>query len=242
MKKIKVVSNISEIAEACKGIIELSKKYPIEEDAYYTIIFEKLSEKLNELFGKINAGWLSSELKEKDDARDLDVRAIFYEVTAKCMRRSSNLKEKALRIKEVLDRYGLKITEDSYTIESAGIRAMLSDLNAPDMKKDVRSISDLKQLMDNLEESMLEFDTSAGTLIEDKNERENTKPASVVARELRDLFNDELAGYLTAMTLSNPKKYKTYTELANTLIDDSNKKVRDRLAALKRKRDEINAE
>lgn len=242
MKQISSKANTNEITEVGKGIIDLSKKHPITEDTYFTVLFEKLSAKLEELIGKINAGWLKSELKEKDDVRDLDIRAIFYEVEANCMRRPSASQEKALKVMSVLDRYGMKIIGGTYTNESAEIRAMLSDLNAPELAEHIRSVSDLKQLIDNAEQSQADFDASASKLIEDKTERENTKPASIVAKELRDIFNDELAGYLSAMAMANSKKYKHYADVVNTLIEDSNSKVRDRLAGLKRKRDELNVE
>ncbi|MDM8160690.1 DUF6261 family protein [Labilibaculum sp. K2S] len=242
MKAINVKLNTSETAEACQGIIELSKKYPITEDAYFSITFEKLSGISNELIGKMNAGWLNSELKDKDEARDLDLRAVFYEVKAKCMRRPSAGQEKALRIKEVLDRYGMKITEESYTIESAGVRAMLSDLNAPELEECVRAIPDLKQLMDNVEQSQADFDVSASKLIEDKNERENAKSASVVAQEVKSIINNELLVYLAAMAKANPAKYKPFTDVVNTLIETSNNKLRDRLAALQRKKEKVNQE
>jgi ribosomal protein L14 len=242
MSKINSSSNTNETVEAGQGIIELSKKHPITEDAYFTDKFEEFSAKLNELIEKINAGWLNSELKEKDDARDLDVRAIFYEVEAKCMRRPGANQEKAMRVMDVLNRYGMQITDSSYTNESAQIRAMLSDFKAPELQDCIASIRDLKNLLDNAEESMAEFDASASKLIEDKNERENTKPASAVAREVREIYNNDLAGYLSAMTKANPAKYKTYTDLVNTLVVNSNNKVRDRLAAIKRKKEKINSE
>lgn len=236
MKKINANAITNEIGEICKSIIELSKKYSITEDAYFTLTFKKFSEKTNELFEKINAGWLKSELKEKDDARDLDIRAIFYEVEAKCMRRPSANQEKASKVMDVLDRYGMKINGSTYTNESAEIRAMLNDLNAPELAEYILSVADLKQLMDNAEQSQANFDASASQLIVDKNEREKTKPASTVGKELKDIFNNDLVVYLSAMAKSNPTIYKPFTDVVSTLIEDSNRKVRDRLAALKRKR------
>ena len=239
MKAINVKLNTGETVEACQGIIELSKKYPITEDAYYSITLEKLTGMSNELIGKVNAGWLNSELKDKDEARDLDLRAIFYEVKAKCMRRPSAAQEKALHINEILNRYGIKIAEESYSIESVGVRAMLSDLNAPELEEHVQAIPDLKQLMDNLEQSQAGFDVSASKLIEDKNERENTKSASVVAQELKNIINNELLGYLGAMAKVNPAKYKPFADVVNTLIETGNNKLRDRMAALKRKKEKV---
>ncbi|WP_320019406.1 DUF6261 family protein [Labilibaculum manganireducens] len=242
MKKIHANAITNEVAEDCQGIIELSKKYPITEDAYYSITLGKLTGMSNELIGKINSGWLNSELKEKDEARDLDLRAIFYEVKAKCMRRPSAAQEKALHIKEILDRYGIKIAEESYTIESVGVRAMLSDLKAPELEEHVQAIADLKQLMDNLEQSQAVFDASASKLIEDKNERENAKAASVIAQELKNIINNELLGYLGAMAKANPEKYKPFADVVNTLIEAGNNKLRSRMAALKRKKERVNQE
>jgi hypothetical protein len=238
MRKISSKANTNETAEACVGIIKLSKKYPIVDDAYYSLTFGKLSVQTENLIGKINAGWLTSELKESDELRDTDVKALFYEVEAKCMRRSNANQEKALRVLAILDRYGMKIVGSSYTNESAQIRAMLSDLNAPELSKDIRAISDLKQLMMNLEESQAGFDIALAKSIEGKLERENTKPASVVARELKGTFNDEMCTYLGAMAHANPDKYKTLADLMHVLIEESNKKVRDRLTALKKKKEE----
>ncbi|WP_372646135.1 DUF6261 family protein [Ancylomarina sp.] len=242
MTAIKNNSSISEISEIGTGVTELSKSYPISEDAYFELTFGKISDKSNELIERINGGWLSSELKEKDEIRDLDVRAIFYEVEAKCIRRSSANQEKALKVMDVLNRYGMKIIGSCHTNESAQIRALLSDLEAPEMEENVSSVPDLKQLMANLTQSQAGFDTSSAKLIEDKNAREHTKPASIVAKELKELFNDEFEPYLNAMCMANPAKYKAFSELVNVLVSDSNKKVRDRLAALKRKREAANTE
>jgi len=43
--------------------------------------------------------------------------------------------------------------------------------------------------------------------------------------------------YLGAMALANPDKYKAFADLMNVLIEESNKKVRDRLAAQKKKKE-----
>jgi hypothetical protein len=100
------------------------------------------------------------------------------------------------------------------------------------------AVSDLKQLMLNLEGSQADFDVASAQLIEDKFERENTKPASVIAKEIKDIINQELVTYLGAMTLAQPDKFKAYTDVLNTLIEESNNKVRARLTAQKKKKEE----
>ena len=242
MKKLTVKLTIDETAIVGERTIKINNENPITEDAYFTVTFEKLSEKTKELTDKINDGRIASELKEKDDARDLDIRAIFYEVEAKCMRRESEDRAKAMRVMEVLDRYGIRITDANYGTESSRINAMLSDLKAPELAEDRKAVPELDTLIPNLEESQDAFETSTMTQMKNKAEREKEKPASVIAEELRDIINDELLGYINAMALSQPDKYKPFAEMLNKLIEDTNKRVRDRMAALKRKKEEAEAE
>lgn len=240
MKLISSRTNTSEITEVCSSIIDLNSKHTIAEDVYHETTMQKMVKINKELIKKINEGWLSNNLKEKDELRDTDVRAIFYEVEAKCNRRDSENRTKALRIMEILDRYGIGITADTFTNESTKIRAMISDLKAPELADDVSSIPDLGQLIVNMEESQNEFDIANTKFIEDKTERDSTKPASILAKEMREIFNSELCGYLTAMAKVMPEKYEAYTKLLSTLIDDTNAKVRDRIAALKKRKETEN--
>lgn len=238
MKVINSKSNIKDTAEVGQGIIDINKTNAITEDAFFTTTFDLLSAKTDELFGKIRAGWMESELQEKDEARDLDVRSIFYEVEAKCIRRESAEQQNALRLKMILDRYGMKITAASYTNESAEIRALIKDLTVPELA-DVRSaVPDLDALLVNLEGSQAAFDVSAGKHLLNLSERENSKSATVVAKELKDIINGDLCGYIGAMAKANPDKYKAFADLMTILIEENNKKVRDRMAAFQKKKEE----
>lgn len=242
MEKIDASFTIKEAAEAGTKITDLNTTSPIVEDTYYAETFEKLSVKTQELIQMINAGWLESDLKEKDDVRDLDIRAIFHEVTAKCTRRESDEQQKAVRVKVILDRYGMKITDSTYTSESAEIRAMILDIKAPELAEDRKAIPELDGLIVNLEGSQASFDQSDDQLRDDKIGREKTKPASILAKELRNIINNDLCGYLSAMTQANPDKYAIFSNKFFQVIDDANKEVRNRLAALKRKKEDAKAE
>lgn len=238
MGKINASSNIKETAEVGTKISDLNTTSPIVEDTYYATTLEHLTVKSNELIDMINAGWLESDLKEKDDVRDLDIRAIFYEVTAKCVRKPSENQQKAMRVKAILDRYGMKITDSTYTSESAEIRAMLSDIKDPQLVEDRKAIPDLDGLITNLEGSQTSYDQSDDQLRDDKIGREKSKSATVLSKELRNMINNELCGYLEAMTKANPDKYATFSDKFFQIIEDVNQEVSNRLAALKRKKEE----
>ena len=76
MRKINLKSNIKDTTEVGQGIIDINKINAITEDVFFTITFDLLLAKTDELFGKIRAGWMESELQEKDEAiqdvHDLD--------------------------------------------------------------------------------------------------------------------------------------------------------------------------
>ncbi|WP_282126183.1 DUF6261 family protein [Marinifilum flexuosum] len=237
MKKITSSSNTSETTEACTGVVNLSKKQAIADDAYLTVIFDKLSGRTDLLIDKINDAGIQSELKEKDDLRDTDVRAIYYEVEAKCNRRQSSEQEAALRVYEELNRYGIQITDANYTLESTKIRAMLSDLKAPELVTDINSIPDLPALITNLEQSQGAFDDSNSEWLDKKRVRKSSKSASKLAIECKSIVNNELVGYIEAMSAANPDKYKDFADKMETIITDINNKVRDRIAAYKRKKE-----
>lgn len=238
MKKITTNSTIKDTAEVGHGITDINKTNPITEDAFFTTTFNQLSAKTDELFGKIKEGWIENELEEKDEVRDLDVRAIFYEVEAKCVRRESEDRIKAEKIKAILDRYGLKITSSSYTNQSAEVRAVIKDLKSPILSEERKVVPDLDGLIANLEGSQADFDESVGKHLQNLSDREKSKSATVIAKELRDIVNGDLCTYMEAMAKVNPDKYKGFADLMNVLIEESNKKVRDRLAALKKKKEE----
>ncbi|RXQ90427.1 hypothetical protein EO244_13575 [Ancylomarina salipaludis] len=239
MKKVTTNSNIKDIAEIGQGILDINKTHEITEDAFFTTTFERLSAKTDELFGKIKAGWIESELEDKDRARDLDVRAIFYEVGAKCVRRKSEDQAKAEKLQLILNRYGLKITSASYTNESAELRALIKDLKAPNLAEARQAVPDLDALIGNLESSQAAFDESAARHLTNLSERENSTSATVVAKELRDIINEDLGTYMEAMAKVNPDKYRGFANLMNILIEENNWKVRDRLAAVKKNKEEL---
>jgi len=242
MKKINSNSTNNQIAEIGNSIVEVNKSNPITDDAFYSITYTLLSEKTAELIDTINRAGLHNGKKEMDELRDLDVRAIFYTVKAHCIRRPSEDREKALRIQEDLDRYGLEITGYSFGDESTNIRALLDDLKDPELAEERASIPDLDQLIANLEDSQGEFDVTEAKLIEGEVDRSKTKSASLVAKELKDIIDNRFCVYIEAMSLANPDKYKSYYDLLQTIINQNNRQVEEHLAALKRKKEKTKAE
>jgi hypothetical protein len=242
MKRLNTNSTTKQITEVGSKIIDLNTTHPIAEDTYFAQTYRLLSEKTKSLIEESNRGNLENDLNEKDASRDLDIRALFYTVEAYCIRRLSDNQKKAEQFKAILDRYGMSITDYAYDDESASVRPMLNDLKNPDLAEDRKSIPDLDALIANLEQSQAEFDQAGSKLRSQEIKRKNSKPAYVLAREIKDIVNNDLCGYLEAMAKAMPDKYKVFTEEFAKIIENNNKKVIDRLAALKRKKEEVNIE
>lgn len=238
MNKINSKANTKETLEICKAIVDLKAIYPIDEDAYFTLTYTKLSEFTSHLIDKFNEGNLKSVLKGKDDMRDTDVRAIFYEVEAKCNRRPSAQQASALIISDALERYGIHIINNSYMNESAHIRGILSDLKSPAMAEDVQAIPDLPELISNLEQSQKAFDVSNAEWRDLLDQRNATRTATELSAECKNIVNGELVGYLNAMRTANPDKYKVFADKMESIINQCNNKIRDRIAAYKRNKEE----
>lgn len=78
-------------------------------------------------------------------------------------------------------------------------------------------------------------------LIKDQLEREKSKSATVLAKDLRDLINNELNDYLRSMAMAKPAKYKDFTDLLHTIIENNNQLIVNHLAAIKRKKEQLKA-
>ena len=228
----------SEILEVGKSVDQLNDQYPIENDVYLDALKKDIKAMLSQLISKSNQGIVRTELDEKDLKRDIDVRAIFYEVNAKCNRRESETQKKALEVLEVLSRYGLEIIQESYSSESAKIRALLDDLKAPDLSEAVKAIPDLPQLITNLEESQAAFDAANIEYIKNKSERENSLPAHIIANRLSRKIDKEYYIYVKAMAEAKPDSFDALNKKLETLLSQTNQKIKERLAALKRKKEQ----
>ncbi len=235
--KINSNSSVDHCAEIGNKVIRLFKEYPINEDSYYIDIFKKLLGLNQDLIDSINRGGLHNDRKELDEIRDTDVRSIFYEVIAKCNRQPCENQKNALRIKKILDRYGMEITDYTYINETVNVRALLSDLMVPELSDERASIPDLNGLLANLQKSQSNFDLANMQLIEDKSNRKKTKSATVLAKELRDLINNGLWPYLQSMAMAKPTKYKAFADLLFTIIKNNNQLIQTHLASVKRKKE-----
>lgn len=66
-------------------------------------------------------------MAEKDDVRDMSIKALFKLVEGYVYIPIAEMKEVALIVENVLEQYGLGIQNEDYATESANIESLLND-------------------------------------------------------------------------------------------------------------------
>jgi len=236
MKRYSSNSNTREKADFATAVAQLNNTTSIADDGFLTTLFTKYKIDLDTLFAQLNADWNTPELRNKDDLRDLDVRAAFYYVESECMRRPSTRQESALAVKEVFDRYGIDITRLPMGEEGSACNALISDLSTEGMKPHVNNLPELTGLINNIEESNNDYYLTSDKISEQMQSK--LKPASQIAEDIRSTINEELIPYIEVMAKINPDKYSLYEGKLSSLVDNANQTVKNRLLAYKRKKEE----
>ena len=131
MKKIeKVMVNTftTELATLFQAVLKSAETSAWENDRFLNATLSTLKEKVSLLTGAINRSKNISQLETIDRKRDQNIRSIYYLNKGYTYYHVTEVVEAAEQIDKILDKYSLKIIEESYAKESALIESLLKDL------------------------------------------------------------------------------------------------------------------
>ncbi|WP_282015874.1 DUF6261 family protein [Marinifilum flexuosum] len=234
----KILSKIDHkiMSTLCNDMNRIKLNSVLEEDTYFMGKLSAIKELTEKLIDKTNEEWRTKRVRKFDNIRNTDLRAIFYLVEAYSYRREDDKKQSALKLKEILDRFGLQIIKKSYIDKSSSTRALLVQLKSEKLKNDRNQIADLDQLISNLEQSQQDYYNALSLQMEDDLKRKNSKPAHILSMKLRKLINEEFAPYIHAMKLADKEAYVYYSKKLSSIIESYNTEVRNHQNYLKRKK------
>lgn len=218
----------SEVETVGSNIREIWENRGVKTDSYLSVHMGKADELTSMLVVKLNEVKGDTAANEDDLMRDMDNRALFYCIKAKTYVRSEDIRDSAIVLKDILDRYGLDIVHRSLNDQTTLTRAMISDFRSDEIKGHVDNIPEVSALVDNLEETNNMVSSRMLEVIDIKEANVNEKPASVLSKELKDIINKVIMPYLSAMAGANPELYESFNNDITAVIKDMNNKVRDR--------------
>ncbi len=233
MAKVNKLSHDSKVAEISTASNEMRALYGelepnLGSDLYLKSLYEKytpLSIGISEAIKKDQA---ESDLDERDGARDTCIRNIFFVVKGAAHNPIPSINDAGNKVLIVLEKYGLAIVDESYSIESAHVRSMLADLSTGEMEDIIGEIAGLEQLINLLKAAQNEFEAARSALDNVHSAEKGSTSATDIKKEIIAHVNGELVGYLRAMAMANPTMYGEFVRRTAEIIHRNNLQVKKR--------------
>ncbi len=228
IKKIKMTSRNGDLSALLSLILKAFAKNDWSLDIYLAPIIAKISAANTALTEALRRLTVYSQMAEKDDVRDMAIKALFKLVEGYVYIPIARIQAAALVVENVLNQYGLGIQNEDYSAESADIESLLNDLSKPDVVAAIAKLQGVPETIATLTAAQKDFENLALQQAEGESVKKDLASASQLKKEIITEINDKLMGYMNTMAKVNPAIYEATAKTIAELIDKSNELVKRR--------------
>ncbi len=229
MKRISYDARVTEAGEVGNQLVALYKRTAtVQDEAFLGTLFKQLEAQTNTLTEAVNKGIINSKLEEADAKRDEAFRVLGKLLDAYNVFPDAATKANGEKVSVVFNRYGLKITNESYINETNLIDALLMDFQAPEIKTAIGALAGVQNAVSALSVAQEEFKSVQNAYHDDKAKHNNLESASTLRKPLLDLINKQLVPYLTALNMANKEKYGAFVLSVEEIFDTANRSIKGR--------------
>lgn len=197
-------------------------------DPYLSTIFTSLDAVNLKLSLAIKRSKAESDLEEKDEVRDNDVRAVYYLINGFLYHPTKQMKEAAQQLMEVFSKYGLVITGESYATESSLVGSMLLDYAKPEYADAIAALSGCADLIAQLQAAQTDFEQARIAYETEKAKEGMVENATLVKKEVLTILNDKIVVYLRGMEQAIPETFGVFVGTVAEIIAENNEQVKKR--------------
>lgn len=226
--KVNAASRTGEMSSLNTLVLKALAKGDWSEDAFLTAIIVFLTQKGEALIEAIKRTTNYSQLAEKDRRRAKGVKSLFHLVEAYTDSLNEELEQKGAVVKELLDKYGLKVVNESFGEESAQLNSLLEDLQKSDIQPILQALPQVPEAVILLRGAQNDFETTALLQAERETQKAELSSASQLSKEIVTEYNEKLVSYLYTMAQVNPDIYKEIALTIGELIEENNAGVKRR--------------
>ncbi|NQU51599.1 MAG: hypothetical protein HQ522_03575 [Bacteroidetes bacterium] len=176
----------------------------------------------------IKRSQFESVLDEKDEVRDIKIRAIYYLLFGLLHHPEPEISAAAQVVLNEFEKYGLAMVSEGYGVESSHVSSMLTDFAKPKVQTAIALLTGVAQLITELEAAETDFEQASIAYDEEKAKEGVLESASVVKKEVVIIINEKLLVYLNAMVLVNAATYSEFAQTVAQIIADNNTAVKKR--------------
>lgn len=198
-------------------------------DAYLKGLITNLTALSAQMSEAINMGRAQSDLDEADLERDAAIRSLFAGVEAFAMMvKTRALSEPALRLKAILDRYGLKMLRENYTTETSLVNALLSDLSAEQPAEDVAALPGVPAIVEYIRTAEEVFLAKQTAYEKAAAGHKNIPNPTSLKPQMLGLINDDIILHLRARKKSEPATFAALADAVAKAVADTNTAIKQR--------------
>lgn len=204
------------------------KKQSLESDTYLAGLFTYLHDKSDLLGTAILRSKAESNLDDKDVLRDEKVQALNYLLLGAIYNPNPEISASATKLYDEYKKYGLKMTQESYLIESSLIESMLEDYAAADLQADIAAVLGCTELIAGIQTAQNDFRVADTAWGEEKTKEGLSESATEIKKEVLSTINDKIVVYLRAMQQANGAVYGELAQAVSQIISDVNQAIKRR--------------
>lgn len=224
MKKLNSKARVSEVADVAHRLVgQFAQETTLQNDAFLKGVFTKMKAQTTEISVALKKEAAISRLEEADDLRDETIGNFKQILLGYKAMRSAEIKGWAERLYAVFDRYGMRITRENYSSESAHIESLLRDLSASDLQDAINGLSGVAETIEELRTRQTAFHTERMAYEKAVSQQGATASATSLKKPMLELINTKLVSFLTATQEEEP--YKKFAGVVAQVIGEMNETV-----------------
>lgn len=229
MNKLHSHTRTTEIDDVSDRLLVLFKKETnLHEEEFLKPTFAEIETLSAQITEAIKRDVALSKLEDADLRRDNLIRSLNTALLGYRALPVAPLKENAEKLYDVFSKYGVKITKETYAVESSLIESLLKDFSSPEMQQAIAALTGIEEIVSGLRNEQTAFTELRATYEKAMSEQRNSPSASAVKKLLLEVINGKLIPYLIAMKIAKPTQYGSLANAVAQTIDDTNSAIKRR--------------
>jgi hypothetical protein len=221
-------SRVTEVDNSFTRISGAYQNTTLNSDPNLVKIFGPLQEKSTLLTEAIRRLKTQSAQQPNDEVRDEKIDALYYLLLSFSHHPDEAVRNAALRLLGIFEKYGLEMKDESYATESSLINSLLNDYANRDREADIALVPQCAEYIAALETAQANFDGNRVAFEEARAEEGTLENASALKKAMVVLINNQLVPYLNVMAQLDEPAYGAFARTVAEIIAENNEVVKKR--------------
>jgi len=220
---------IAEAGAIALAIADAYQSSDLPENSSLASIVARLELETKQLTKAFKQNKAASVLMEKNNVRKNKIRGLFFLVRGNLFHPDETIKTAAAAVEKICARHGLtSIVHSGYGSITTKVKALLSDLAAPEISPSVALLSGCTGAIAGLEEAQTDFEETYLAYVGEKAMESTRETATAEKNRIVYTINHLLLVYLRAMVQLDEPTYGEFARTIARIIDTSNEVVKRR--------------